>query len=429
MTSIRLAVVGTGSRGVALSNYLLEHPGTASVTAAADPNPRALTAFGERFGVPESGRFDDWRRLLAEKDSYDAVIIATPDTQHHEPALAFLGAGVPLLLEKPMAVDEDECREIARAAQDAGVLFAVCHVLLYTDYTRRVKELVAQGIIGDVVSVQHLEPVGYWHQAHSFVRGNWRTTKSAAFMLLQKCCHDLDWLRHVVASRVSRVASFGRLTHFHPGSRPPGSSDRCTTCPVEASCPSSAPRFYLGRFDAGDRGWPLDVLANPVTRPALEAALATGPYGRCVYACDNDVVDHQVVILDYESGVTATLTMTAFTEQADRKTTLFGTRGEMRLDGQNIEVFDFLTDKTTRYEVATTGDSTVAGGHGGGDFGLMAAFLDAMATGDASGVLSNAATSLESHLIAFAAETARLEGRVVALNYEKSTPRVEGGSV
>jgi len=429
MNPIRLAVVGTGSRGFALSNYLLEHPGSGVVTAAADSNPRALTTFGEAFGVPPDGRFDDWQLLLAQKDRYDAVIIATPDTQHREPALAFLGAGVPLLLEKPMAVDETECRQIAQAAQDAGVLFAVCHVLLYTDYTTRVKELVTQGIIGDVVSVQHLEPVGYWHQAHSFVRGNWRTTKSAAFMLLQKCCHDLDWLRHVVASRVARVASFGRLTHFRPESRPVGASDRCTTCAVEASCPYSARKIYLDRFDRGDRGWPLDVLVRPVTRPGLEAALAQGPYGQCVYAADNDVVDHQVVILDYENGVTATLTMTAFTEQAARKTTLFGTRGEMRLDGETIEVFDFLTDTVKRYDPAVVGDSTVAGGHGGGDFGLMEAFLGAMASGDPSGVLSNAATSLESHLIAFAAEKARLEGRVVALNYEKTTSKVEGGSV
>jgi predicted dehydrogenase len=408
MHRVRLAVVGTGSRGIALSDYVLGKPDEGVVVAAADVNPAALEYFGDRFDVPESARFPDWRALLERGPEFDAAIIATPDAQHVEPALAFLERSANLLLEKPMAITEDDCRAIVAAAEKANKVFAVCHVLLYAPYTELVKELLDSGAIGDIISAQHLEPVGYWHQAHSFVRGNWRSSRSAAFMLLQKSCHDLDWLRYVIGSECAKVASFGRLSHFDAAHAPAGSSERCADCSVEKSCPYSARAIYLGRYDMGERGWPCDVLARPVTREALEKAIAEGPYGRCVYHCDNDVVDHQVVILDYASGATASFTMTAFDEQGERRTTLFGTRGEMRIDGTGIEIYDFLSGTTRKVAPA----AEVGGGHAGGDFGLMERFLAAVAREDPSLVRSNARTSLESHLIAFAAERSRLSGRV-----------------
>jgi len=413
--SLRLAVIGAGSRGRTLGGYLLEHPEAGRVTHAVDVDPQALGLFAEAFGLPSSACFADWHNLLGRRDEYDAVLISTPDNAHYEPVLAFLGLKVPILLEKPMSLDESECRQIVAAANAAGSLFAVCHVLLYTVYTQRVKSLMEDGSIGEIMSFQHLEPVGFWHQAHSFVRGNWRSTRSAAFMLLQKCCHDLDWLRHILGRRVARVSSFGALSHFRPENQPIGASDRCDTCLVEAGCPYSATRLYLGRYDSGDRGWPLDVVTKPVTREGLKAALRTGPYGRCVYASDNDVVDHQVVAFDYEGGVSGSLTMTAFTEFGDRRTVLFGTRGEMRLNGRSIEIYDYLTGTTRAVEVTVPGGPSVAGGHGGGDYGLMEAFCRAWTTGDSSAVCSNADTSLESHLVAFAAERARTQGVVVAL--------------
>jgi Predicted dehydrogenases and related proteins len=408
MDRVRLAVVGAGSRGVALSKYVELFPDEGVVVSAADPNPEALGYFGDRFGLPASARFSDWRQLLERGPEYDAVIIATPDAKHVEPALAFLERKANVLLEKPMAIEEDDCRAIVAAAEKTGRIFAVCHVLLYTPYTERVKELLDAGAIGDIVSAEHLEPVGFWHQAHSFVRGNWRSSKSAAFMLLQKSCHDLDWLRHIVGGECRRVSSFGRLSHFREEHAPSGSGQRCVSCGVERDCPYSALRIYLGRYDKGERDWPLDVLARPVTREGLVSAIESGPYGRCVYRCDNDVVDHQVVILDYWNGATAAFTMTAFNEQGERRTTLFGTKGEMRLDGRKIQIYDFLRGSTRDIEVPISED----GGHAGGDFGLMRRFLAAVATGDPSLVRSNARTSLESHLIAFAAERSRLSGKV-----------------
>jgi len=222
-------------------------------------------------------------------------------------------------------------------------MLAVGHVLRYTAYTRMVKEIVDSGQLGDIMSVQHLEPVGFWHQAHSYVRGNWRRADLATTMLMAKSCHDLDWLAYVLGRAPQRVSSFGSLAHFTAAGRPPGATDRCLTCPVETSCAYSALRLYGDLLERGEHGWPLAVVLDDFTPEALEEALRDGPYGRCVYACDNDVVDHQVVALEYPGAVTATFTMTAFAQGADRSTRLFGTRGELSGDGRDIRVYDFLT--------------------------------------------------------------------------------------
>jgi predicted dehydrogenase len=350
----------------------------------------------------------DWRELLRSGGKVaDAVVIATPDAEHTEPAIAFAEAGYHILLEKPMAPSEADCRRIATAAHEAGVIFAVGHVLRYTPYTRALRE--ALPAIGEIVSVHHLEPVGFWHQAHSFVRGNWRREDHSTFMLMSKSCHDIDWLSHVVGRPIARVASFGSLQHFTAQHRPEGAADRCLDCAVEPACAYSAKRFYFGRLHAGRHGWPLDVVVEDFTDAALTEALRDGPYGRCVYACDNDVVDHQVVALEFAGGATGTFTMTGFTEAGDRRTSIFGTRGSLEGDGERIRIFDFLTGCARVIEV------DAHGGHGGGDDGLMDAFIGAVATGDRSRVLSGPRESLHTHLAVFAAERARRSGSVVTL--------------
>jgi len=286
----------------------------------------------------------------------------------------------------------------------------------YTAYTRRLKSVLDSGVIGQVVSVQHLEPVGYWHQAHSFVRGKWRNEAESSSMLLAKSCHDLDWLRYIMGARCLKVSSFGSLYHFRKDSKPAGAADRCLDCPVEPRCPYSAKKIYLGRFARGHTGWPVNVLAPEVTEESLTEALRTGPYGRCVYACDNDVVDNQVVNMEFEGGRTATFTMTAFHPGGDRKTRIFGTRGYIEGDGNTIRHSDFLTDKTETIQANAGAEGTVKSGHGGGDYGLAQSFLAAVANNDPSKVLTGPAESLETHLMVFAAERSRLEGRVVDID-------------
>ncbi len=233
-------------------------------------------------------------------------------------------------------------------------------------------------------------------------------------MLLAKCCHDLDWISHIMDVPCTAVHSFGSLKHFRKEEQPEGAADRCVDCAVEATCPYSAKKIYSHFLEKGLKGWPLDVLTSDVTEENIAEALRTGPYGRCVYACDNDVVDHQIVNMQFEGGQTASLTMTAFTESTARKIRIFGTKGELDCDSSTIRHFDFLTDQWETIETDPV-DHSILGGHGGGDYGLMKAFIGAIAHNDPSLVLSGPAETLESHRMVFAAETARREERVVRL--------------
>ncbi|MBB5082498.1 Gfo/Idh/MocA family protein [Nonomuraea endophytica] len=405
MRKVTLAIAGAGNRGQTYASWIAAHPGRAELVAVADPDPARRRAIGALSpGVQE---FDDWRDLLSERVA-DAVILSTQDRLHVEPAIALAGAGYALLMEKPLAPTEEECRRIVRAVSESGVLFAVCHVLRYTPYTELVKRVAGSGVIGEIMSVEHLEPVGWWHHAHSYVRGPWRSERLASPMLLAKSSHDLDWLTYVTGRRIRRVSSFGSLGHFRPDRRPAGAADRCLDCPIEPVCPYSAPGLYLNRgYD-----WPTSVLGG--TEAEVMDALRTGPYGRCVYASDNDVVDHQVLAMELSGGATATFTMSAFTEQTHRQTKIFGTHGRLIGDGESVEVLDFRDSRTTRWEGASSG-SNAGDGHGGGDAGVMDAFVSALATGDRSFVRSDHTESLHSHLAVFAAERARHTGTVVTV--------------
>jgi predicted dehydrogenase len=421
MVPVTLLIVGAGSRGAMFADYALRHPDEAVVIAVAEPRAAYRERLAERHGVAPERRFEDWREAIEHARLADAAVVATPDPKHTEPAIALAEQGYAMLLEKPLATTERDCRRVIAAVQRAGVVCAVAHVLRYTAYTRLLKEVIDRGTIGEIVSIEHLEPVGFWHQAHSYVRGNWRREDQAAPMLLAKCCHDLDWLGFLIGQRCVAVSSFGGLAHFRADERPRGAGERCLYCDVEASCPFSARRLYFGMLERGVTGWPLDVLAWPVTQESITAALREGPYGRCVWACDNDVVDHQVVSLRYENGTTASLTMTGFTRMRDRETRMFGTRGELYGDGNRVEVYDFLTGSTTRHESGVYSDGEIPTGHGGGDDGVMREFIAAVAARDPGLIPTTPAHALESHRIAFAAEAARRENRVIILDAGSGT--------
>jgi predicted dehydrogenase len=420
MAPISIVVAGAGNRGAGYARWALSHPDRARVVAVAEPRAVRRARFAAEHGIAPENAVASWEDLAGRTRFADAVLICTQDRMHEDPAEAFAAAGYHILLEKPMAPDEAGCRRIVAAVERAGVMLAVGHVMRYTPYTRAVKEIVDSGQLGDIMSVQHLEPVGFWHQAHSYVRGNWRRADLANTMLMAKSCHDLDWLAHILGRAPHRVSSFGSLTHFTAANRPAGAADRCVACPVEASCAYSAPRLYGGLLERGQHGWPLNVLVDDFTPAALEEALRDGPYGRCVYACDNDVVDHQVVALEYPGATTATFTMTGFCQGADRSTRLFGTRGELTGDGRTIRVYDFLTQAERQVDSAPAGampsNFPGAEGHGGGDGGLMDAFTAAVATGNRDLILSGPRESLASHLAVFAAERARRDGTVETLS-------------
>jgi predicted dehydrogenase len=412
MAPVSMIVVGAGQRGAGYARWAQRNPDRASVVAVAEPRTVRRTRLAAEHGIAAGNAVTDWRQLAERGRIADAVLICTQDRMHAEPAEAFAALGYHILLEKPMAPDEAGCRRIVAAVEKARSILAVGHVMRYTPYTHAVKEIVGSGQLGDIMSVQHLEPVGFWHHAHSYVRGNWRRGDIAASMLMAKSCHDLDWLQYILGQVPLRVSSFGSLTHFTPASRPAGAADRCAGCAAEADCPYSAPRFYGDLLRRGEHGWPLNVIVDEFTPAALDEALRDGPYGRCVYACDNDVVDHQVVALEFPGAVTATFTMTAFSEPAPRSTRLFGTRAELVGDGRTIRVYDFLSRSERLITPVPAGSVHTADGHDGGDAGLMEAFTAAVAAGDRAMIKSGPRESLASHLAVFAAERARLNGTV-----------------
>lgn len=410
MKQVSTVVIGAGNRGIGYAQYAKIFPEQMSVTAVCEPRREWRERFAREYGIPESRCFSDWKELLKHDRLADAALICTVEDLHRDIAVALAGKKYHLLLEKPMAPTEKECLEIYHAVKENNVIMAVCHVLRYTDWFTKLKSMVDSGMTGKVRHISASEFVGYWHFTHSFVRGNFRSEKTSSPFLLAKCCHDIDLLNVLVPSRCCKVSSFGRLSHFIRENQPDGAADRCIDCPafIESACPYSALKIYL-RDCMGNLGqWPMSMLTTDTTPKGVEKALREGPYGRCVYACDNDVCDHQVVNLEYEDGTTAAFTTTAFAV-GGRDYHIMGDRGSLHFTGENIIHNDFLfgcAGKETRHSI-TSGDNTVLSGHGGGDFGIMKQFVAAVKSGDADMICTGPESSVESHMIVFAAERSR----------------------
>jgi predicted dehydrogenase len=406
-------VLGAGSRGEAYADWGLHNPGRLHVIAVAEPDRVRRERFARRHNIPPERQFENWQDSLAAAQLADILLIATPDQHHHGAAMRGLEQGYHLLLEKPIAPTWEQCGEILRHQKKHPQMVAVCHVLRYTPFYRKLKAIVDAGTLGEVVTMEHIEPVGYWHQAHSFVRGNWGRSSSSSPMILSKSSHDLDILRWLAGVPCRSVSSFGGLKHFRPENAPEGSTDRCIEeCTVEKECPYSALKLYL---DMQNSGWPVSVITEDLSREGRLRALREGPYGRCVYRCDNDVVDHQVVALEFDRGITASFTMSAFTVVGERRTRVMGTLGEAVGDSRFIRVEDFRTGRSQKIDTSA-GEQSIVGGHGGGDEGLMENFIRAVRENDPTLLSTSLEESLESHLMAFAAEQSRLERRTVILD-------------
>jgi predicted dehydrogenase len=406
---ITVLICGAGSRGRTIyGQYLLDNPDVAKVVAVAEPQESRRRAMMQEHDIPESAAFESWRDLPSRPIA-DVAVVATDDRGHVEPAVRFLEQGYHVLLEKPMAPDLEGCQKIVSAAQRAKGMSAVCHVLRYTPYFLKLKSLIEDGLVGRVVTIRHLEPVNYWHFAHSFVRGNWRNSATSSVFLLTKCCHDMDILQYLMGEKPVAVHSFGALSHFTPQSAPAEATARCVDCSLRDSCAYSATKFYGDMLKSDKHWWPLDVLVDEFTTQALDKSLRDGPYGRCVYACDNDVCDHQVVNFEFQSGATGSLVATAFTELPARQTEVMGSLGSLSGDGSKIVHRDFRNGQTQEFEVASTGK------HLGGDEAMMKEFFGAVRAQDASRLSTSPEVSLLSHRMAFLAERSRIERKVVEL--------------
>ena len=418
---ISVIVLGAGSRGRGYANIMKSMPDCFDIVGVAEPVEDRRNWFQEAFHVAEKNCVDTWEKLLERPKFADLAVIATMDRMHFAPAMMALEKGYDLLLEKPIAPTREECRKITRKAAQTGRKVMVCHVLRYTQFFMRLKEIIHSGMLGDVVSIEHIEAVGNVHQSHSFIRGNWGNEQRSSFMLLQKCCHDLDILQWLLAKDCKKIQSFGSLMHFKKENAPKGAVERCTdSCPHSDTCPYNAVKLY---FDAKDNLWfrsTATSFVQPTDEQVMEA-LKTTQYGKCVYFCDNDVVDHQVVNMEFDGGTTVSMTMCAFT-QGGRRTHIMGTKGELiaRMDAPADRTFEFYNfeNRQTEYldsQIAVKGDSIVSG-HGGGDEGIIRALYRYLSGDLTKEDVSEIDVSYQNHLLAFAAERSRLTGMVVDLD-------------
>jgi predicted dehydrogenase len=414
MKKVTLALIGAGQRGMdCYGQYALRYPYEVQFVAVAEPQIKRREAFRDAHHLSDERCFADWRDLLAQPRLADAILICTLDKMHFEPVMAALQMGYHILVEKPLSSNLDECLQMGHAAEKANKVFLVSHVLRYTNFFAALKQILEEGAIGRLLSIQHNENVAFWHYAHSYVRGNWRNSVESSPMILAKSCHDMDILLWLAGADCTYISSFGSLTYFTSENAPNGAPDRCLDgCPAAYSCPYYAPKIYL----TGQPGWPASVISDDLSTEALLKALQEGPYGRCVYHSDNNVVDHQVVTIEFANGVTAAFTMCAFTNDVSRTIKLMGTKGEIRgvidRNRSEIEIFDFFTQAHKVISLQSEGGPQ---GHGGGDFGLMKHFIQLVQNGGLEPGLTSVATSVQSHLMAFAAEKSRLEKKIVNL--------------
>jgi len=411
---IEAVLIGAGSRGYnAYGSYALRHPDKIKFTAVAELIPERRERFAQAHNVPPERRFTSWEDMMAQEQLAPALVNCTMDGMHVDSTLAALANGYHVLLEKPMGTNPHDCIRLVQASDKSGRMLQICHVLRYAPFFSTLYDIVQSGRIGEVITVEHKENIAFWHMAHSFVRGNWGNTATSSPMILAKCCHDLDILVWTLGRRCTRISSFGTLTHFRSKNKSADIPERCTDdCPIEPECPYSALRQYLGE----NTGWPTSVISVDKSYEARLEALKTGPYGRCVYRCDNDVVDHQVINMEFEGGLTVAFTMHGHSHDNCRTMRYSGTKATLRAhEGKGeLVVHDYLTGTEESVPPEHRG-----GGHGGGDTGLMDSFIQSLRDPN-SEILTSCHNSLESHLIAFASEKSRLEGCIVDMaDYRK----------
>ena len=423
MKQYSFILIGAGGRGMTYTREMLKMPEKYKLVGVADPLDYKRERCKSEFGLTEEQCFSDWRDILAKPKMADIAIIATMDDMHYEPAMKAIELGYDLLLEKPVANTEKECIDIANAAKEKGVRVLVCHVLRYTPFYRTAKSIIESGMIGEVVSVDQVEAIGDVHFSHSYVRGNWHSTKTAAPMILAKSCHDLDIVQWLMGKPCKAVSSFGSLTYFKPENAPEGAPERCSdgTCPHKDTCAYNCHKIYVDYEDFTSPTWKqifksMYATHEDFTDEEITELLKTNDFGKCVYHCDNDALDHQVVNMEFEGGATATLTVNAF-NRGGRYTRVYGTKGEFYafMSDDEIIVRTFFDKEKHRIPVVRTEES-IAGGHGGGDYGIVADLYEFLCGNEVQFGASEIGISVENHMLGFAAEESRHNKAVVSID-------------
>lgn len=424
---ITVAILGLGNRGNDIyAHYQLVAPEEMQVVAVADLSEGRRKAAQELYGVKAEYCYSTAEELLAQPKLADVCVVATQDKQHVEMAVKAIEKGYHVICEKPISPELGECLKLRDAAHAYNKKVAVGHVLRYTPFYTKMKEIIASGKIGEVVNIQAEERIGYWHQAHAYVRGNWRSSKTTSPIILAKCCHDLDIFCWLLDKKCERVSSFGGLFQFKKEKMPKGAAKRCMDgCAAKENCPYDAEKIYitnketgirevLAQGKTGDDAWPVCILSpNDMTEEAIYRQIKEGPYGVCVYQCDNDVVDHQVVTMEFEDHVMVDFTMSAFTSRGGRTIHISGTHGDIVGDMENNAFTLTEFGKEPVIISASEGDMS---GHAGGDNRLIHDFLSSL-DDDAEELRTGIDASIQSHVIAIAAEYSRKhQGALVELD-------------
>ena len=464
---ITAVLCGAGNRGMTIyGQYALKYPEKLKFVAVAEPIESRRKRFAQQHDISSENCFFSWKDLFNEQKLADIAVISTQDQMHIDPTIQAIEKGYDVLLEKPMAHTLEGCIKIVKSAEKANKRLGISHVLRYTDFFSKIKNLIDNGELGEIINISHRENVSWYHMAHSFVRGNWRNRSLSSPMILAKCCHDLDLLYWMIGSLPLKVSSFGNLKYFASAYAPKNAPNYCIEgCPIEKSCLYYAPRIYveiepiiqimsysenrLLRFFAKLKkkhkfwlnilskvipllkmliywkGWPVEPLyfgqeaynKEDYSDTAKNEILKSSPYGRCVFKCDNDVVDHQVVNIEFMNGTTATLIMHGFSEREGRTIRIDGTKatlfGEFRDCGERITLYNHYTGSE---QVVFNRDLGLNfSSHGGGDELLISAFIESIRLNSTREPLTNARESLESHLMAFAADRSRLSNQVIEM--------------
>lgn len=423
MEKIKVAVIGGGNRAQTYTGIMRKIPEQYQVVAVAEPVYNKREFIQRKHKIPDEMCFETWEDLLSQGKIADLCMITTMDRLRIGPAMKAIELGYHLMLEKPIASTLEECKMITEAAEKKGVKVILCTVLRYTGLFKKVKDLLDDGLIGDVISINHEEGVGDVHQTHSYVRGNWGNVKKSSDMLVQKSCHDIDIIQWLIDKKCKSVQSYGALTYFTKKNAPEGSPERCIegTCPIGDTCPYNAVKLYL----KDDSYWMRSTASGvfECEDEHVEKALWETQYGKCVFKCDNDVVDHQTVNMLFEDDVTVTFTMNAF-NKGGRHMHIMGTKGELRFATEGdtiINHYDFITKKD--YVIDYNAKGGITGAHGGGDDGIVQAIyeeLNGVYTGKSIPTIRE---SYYNHVITFAIEDARKNGTVI--DFEKYYEEIE----
>lgn len=403
---VSIVAIGAGNRTNKYLEYVKQHPDKVKLVGVVELNDIRRKHIADCFSLDASQCFVDYRDFFQHPVEADAVMICTPENMHFEPTMQAIERGYHILLEKPIAQTLEECMLIAQAARKHDVLVSVCHVLRYHPYFMKIKELVDSGELGNIISINHRTSVGLDRTAHGFVRGLWRKEAVTNPMLMSKCCHDIDFLLWLTKTPCRKLTSFGSLRWFKEKNAPEGSAARCVDCKVESRCPFSAVDLYRVRRD-----WiaNFDVPEGKTIDEVIEEQLRYGLYGRCVYRCDNDVVDHQIVSMEMESEVTINFSMDVFTVKDNRETHICLTEGEIDGDETRLKVCRFRGAKEEVYDFSDLAHQPF---HAGADLNIVADFIDAIQE-NRRNVVTSIEQSVESHRICFEAERSRKEQRTI----------------